>query len=95
MIPKDKCTKEVKRVAENHVEVRYFIELKDGEKIYMDEYTETYGPNRIAAEKVYAQSELDNWNDTKTVDALKAQAQAKLTLVQEVETKMKEKGEQE
>ena len=88
MIPKDKCTKEIVKIAENDAEVRYFIELKSGEKIYLDEYTKSYGSQRVLQEKQTLQAELAKWEDTKTIDAFKASAQAKLAELQEVETKL-------
>jgi len=89
MIPKEKTTKEIVKVADNNVEVKYFIELKSGEKIYLDEYTESYGQNRLDKEKAQAQAELDKWTAKETVDNLKAKAQEKLTNLQEIETKLK------
>ena len=89
MIPKEKTTKEIVKVADNNIEIRYFIELKSGEKIYLDEYTESYGQNRLDKEKSQAQAELDKWTAKETVDSLKAKAQEKLTNLQEIETKLK------
>ena len=93
MIPKEKATKETILVAENNVEIRYFIELKSGEKINLPEYTESYGETRLTEQKEAIQKEIDaltKKDAEKEKQEQLTKAQEKLSELEEVETKLKE-----
>lgn len=92
MINKEDCTKEIKKIAENNVEIKYYLELKGGKKLYIDEFTESYGKNRVDEEKNSIQEKItkvDNYDKK----AEKTKLQEKLSEIQQVESKLQIKQE--
>jgi len=68
-IPKKACTREIIKIAENNVLVRYFV-IIDGKKYYIDNYEESYGQERIERELQEKQFLITTLSNMKIADEI-------------------------
>ena len=74
----DNCTKEIQKVGDNHVIIKYILFDKEGNKVIVKE--DDYGSERASYELSVAQQEYDKWDKLtqKEIDAKKATAQKRV-----------------
>jgi len=84
----EKADKNIKKVAENNVEVQFILYDKDRKEVILK--TESYGQNRIDEEKVLALAEHKKWDELsqEDINANKAKAKADLDEIAEVQSVM-------
>lgn len=82
-----KLTREVVKIAKNHIEIRYSAIDKDGNKLPLPDYTETYGQNRITEELAKETASLSRVNNfDKPTEA--AIVQARIDELTEIQNEM-------
>ena len=74
---KDDCAKRIVKIAENNVELQYYLlDPTTYEPIVLDDYTETYGQTRIDNDRVAADAEKAQWDTLTPKDVADSQAAA-------------------
>jgi hypothetical protein len=63
MTTKEQCKKQIVKIAENNVELQYYLlSPNDYSKVVIDQYTEGYGQTRITDDRVQADEDWAFWD---------------------------------
>lgn len=89
-VTKTQCHRQVVKIAENNIELQYYLYNNQMQKIVISEFSEAYGQSRITAERVDADAAYDMWAnlDVKELAAQVTGASKEVLFFEQLQTVM-------